>query len=134
MSSIIWTRLACIAVAGALGALARWSLTAAITKWAPAPWGTLVVNVLGCLVFGFLLGVMHERVPLESPLRLLALTGFLGAFTTYSTFAFDTHMLFATNSAQFHRAAGLALLNIVLHIALGWIALIAGISTAKLIG
>ena len=84
-----------LALGGAAGTLARVGLVAAVQRLHGSPWplGTLTVNVLGCLAFGLLYAWLAAR-PTPSPLlTLLLLGGFCGAFTTFSTFAFDTHRL-----------------------------------------
>ena len=90
MSQLFW-----IGVAGAGGALARYGLQrGAVALLGPAfPWGTLAANGLGCLAFGWLWcrAQVHGMVPEALALPLLA--GFLGAFTTFSTFAFETGVL-----------------------------------------
>ncbi|MCZ7584608.1 MAG: fluoride efflux transporter CrcB [Deltaproteobacteria bacterium] len=81
-----------IGLAGALGSVGRY----AVSGWAYRvagehfPYGTLVVNVIGCFLLGFLmrLGIESEAVPRE--LRVAATVGFLGAFTTFSTFGYET--------------------------------------------
>lgn len=79
------------AVGGALGALARWGIASAVRTPAGGwPWATLLVNVTGCLLIGVLLAVLLARYPASPWLRPLLATGFLGGFTTYSTFAVDT--------------------------------------------
>ncbi len=81
-----------IAIAGGLGSLARYGLAGLVQRWTgPAfPWGTFVVNVVGCLAFGFVVGVIEDRVALAAQLRPFLLVGFLGAFTTFSTFSFES--------------------------------------------
>jgi CrcB protein len=78
------------ALGGALGALARWGLAAALPhspgEW---PWSTLLVNLLGCLLIGVLLAVLLARFPHSPWLRPFLAVGVLGGFTTYSTFAVD---------------------------------------------
>lgn len=69
-------------VGGGIGATVRWWLAAL----APAPWGTVGVNVLGSAL---LAGLLHPQVGLSDPMRLLLCTGMMGGFTTYSTFNFD---------------------------------------------
>lgn len=56
------------------------------------PWGTLLVNVTGCLAIGLVLGFADER-GMSREARLLLVTGFLGSYTTFSSFAFETHQL-----------------------------------------
>lgn len=94
------TRILCVAVGGALGALSRYWVTVALSEklggsgafFAGYPWGTTVVNLLGCLVFGLLVSLLPSAEAVSSA-HLLLLTGFLGAFTTFSTFAFETAQL-----------------------------------------
>lgn len=77
-----------IGLAGAVGALARYGVTAAF-KGSPGgfPWGTFVVNLTGCLALGIVLVILLERFPGARLARALVVTGFLGAFTTFSTYA-----------------------------------------------
>ena len=85
-------KLAWLALAGALGTLARYGLSGVVQKWSGAgfPWGTFLVNALGCLLFGFVWQLAEGRRIISPDARLIGLTGFLGAFTTFSTFAFDS--------------------------------------------
>jgi CrcB protein len=77
-----------VAVGGAAGSLARWGLA----ETTPAPWGTVTVNVSGCLLIGVLAGWLFVRHP---RLRLLLGIGLLGGFTTFSTHLLDAHDLLA---------------------------------------
>jgi len=92
----VFSKLLLLAAAGGTGTLARYALHAATHRWLfPAPrgvfpWGTLAVNAVGCLLFGLIFGWTESRAPLAPTARLILLTGFLGAFTTFSTFAHDT--------------------------------------------
>jgi CrcB protein len=84
-------RLALIAVAGAAGALARYGIGQAIGL-RTFPWATLSINVAGSFVLGFVLGgPIAERWP-GTPTAVIAV-GFLGAFTTFSTFTHDAAAL-----------------------------------------
>ena len=100
-----------LGVAGALGSMARYGLSALVGHWTgnAFPWGIFVVNVLGCFLFGAIwagLGVFHL---LDDAARIVLLTGFMGAFTTFSTFSIDTFHLYASGSVMS------AALNIILN-------------------
>lgn len=79
-----------VAAAGSLGAAARFLIDATVTDRAGAvfPWGTLIVNTAGSLLAGLVVGVA-----LEGGLGVPLLVGFLGGFTTFSTFAYETLQL-----------------------------------------
>jgi CrcB protein len=116
-----------LAIAGALGSTARHGLQQlAVHLWGKNfPYGTLIVNVLGSLLLGFLLTwFMHTEV-LSKPMKLAITTGFLGAFTTFSTFSCDTLDLWV-------RGAYLpAISNILLNVILGLSAAGAGFGLAN---
>ncbi|MBY3553670.1 fluoride efflux transporter CrcB [Modestobacter lapidis] len=100
------------AVGGALGALARWGLGAALTSPAGAwPAATLLVNLTGCLLLGVLLAVLLPRYPAHPWLRPLLATGLLGGWTTYSAFAVDTVRL--AEAGAWGAAAGYVLASVV---------------------
>lgn len=84
-----------IGLAGGLGAMARYGMTAVIAQLAGRafPWGTLSVNVIGSGLMGFLGVWLLARWPLPLEYRLAILTGFLGAFTTMSAFSVDALVL-----------------------------------------
>jgi CrcB protein len=81
-----------IALAGALGALARWGLAGIVQARSgfSFPVGTAVVNILGCFLFGVIVTLAEERFVFSAQVRIMLLTGFLGAFTTFSTYTFET--------------------------------------------
>lgn len=80
-----------IAAGGAVGALARYGLGGWVHAWAGArfPWGTFVVNAVGSLLIGFALRYL-ESVPASAEVRALVTVGLLGAFTTFSTYTYET--------------------------------------------
>ena len=85
--------LAWLAVAGAAGTLCRYGLSGLVSRLASEkfPWGTLAVNALGCFLFGVVWTIAAEdRMLISSETRTILLVGFMGAFTTFSTFAFET--------------------------------------------
>lgn len=82
-----------VAFAGALGALCRYGLVNYIGGRL-FPWGTLVVNVLGSLLMGLAFVYIMERAAFPAEFKPLIMTGFLGAFTTYSAFSLEAWQLF----------------------------------------
>ena len=88
----MFEKLALVALAGAAGTLARYWLSGVVYELAGRdfPWGTAVVNILGCFLFGLVWELGGERMLLRTESRLVLLTGFMGAFTTFSTFIFES--------------------------------------------
>jgi len=79
-----------VAGMGALGALARWGLGKLVNQAIPGalPFGTLAANALGCLLLGVVTGLSTALLPAH--LRVPVATGFLGSFTTFSTFSVES--------------------------------------------
>ncbi len=105
-----------VGVGGFLGSAARYLLTGLATQLSGAarfPYGTLLVNVLGCLGIGVLAGLAEHRHLFTAATRLFLLTGVLGGFTTFSAFAYESHFL---GREQLWPAM---LLNIALQVGLG---------------
>jgi CrcB protein len=86
------------------------------------PWGTLMVNVTGCLVIGVLLTLAEEREVLSREARLLLVVGFLGSYTTFSTFGWETVALLRDNDVA--RATGNVLLSTAGGLAGVWLGII----------
>lgn len=109
-----------IALGGALGALMRfWTSSAVYSVMGKSfPWGTLTVNVLGSFAMGILATLVVEKVIVSPELKNALLIGFLGAFTTFSTFSLDTLNLFYQGHAA--RAFLNAILSVVLCVAATW--------------
>lgn len=86
------TRLMLIAVGGAAGSLSRYLLSGFVQRFLGAdfPWGTWAVNVLGSFLFGLVWILSEERYILSSSARIMLLVGFMGAFTTFSTYVFES--------------------------------------------
>lgn len=111
------TQVLAIAAGGAVGALLRyWTSTAVHARLGTAfPYGTLMVNVVGSLLMGFLYIWLLERVAEGPALRAFLLIGLLGAFTTFSTFSLETLNLI--EAGQLGRAVANMLLSVVLCVA-----------------
>lgn len=103
-----------IASGGAVGALCRYWLSTTIHSLfgREFPYGTLIVNILGCGLMGVLYVLFYERMVLSAELRAGLLIGLLGALTTFSTFSIETMVLLENGEPL---KAGL---NIVLSVAL----------------
>lgn len=86
------------------------------------PWGTLVVNVTGCLLIGILLTLAEEREVLSREARLALVVGFLGSYTTFSTFGWETVALLRENDVV--RAAGNVLLSTLGGIVGVWLGIV----------
>lgn len=116
-------------VGGGIGALLRWSVATTVARVAPGafPWATLLVNVAGCFVLGFLGQYFVERVAWPMPLRVGLTTGFLGGLTTFSTFGYETVRLATSGSPA---GPWLALVNAAVSVLLGLAAALVGIHLA----
>ncbi|HYM92750.1 MAG TPA: fluoride efflux transporter CrcB [Chitinophagaceae bacterium] len=118
-----------IGLGGGVGSIARYLCQ----KWFaeniqhPFPWGTFVVNILGCFLIG-LIYAMAEKTTLLSPqTRLLLITGLCGGFTTFSTFAFENMNMLRSGDSLY------VLLYIVASVVLGIAAVFAAIGLIKIL-
>jgi CrcB protein len=100
-----------LGLAGALGTLSRYGLAGLVQKFTGGsfPWGTATVNIVGCLLFGILWAATETRVSVSGQMRMIIFVGFFGAFTTFSTFIFETGQLL--DQSQWFRCAGNMLLQ-----------------------
>jgi len=116
-----------IAAGGSLGAVSRYWMSASTYQWLGQgfPYGTLMVNLLGSLAMGFLSVLLVHRFHVSEEIRIGLLAGFLGSFTTFSTFAMDTLQL-AGNEAML-KAIIYILFSVTLCILGAW----AGLFVAK---
>jgi CrcB protein len=120
------SQLIAIALGGSAGAITRFLVANGIYGWLGRefPHGTLFINVSGSFLMGFLSAIMLQRFPLAVDYRAAILIGFLGAYTTFSTFALETLYLFEEGSLL---KAGLnVFLSVVLCLAAVWVGLILG--------
>ena len=117
-----------IGIGGFLGANARYLVAGWITArlGASFPYGTLVINISGSFILGFFLIFISERL-VHANWRLFFAIGFLGAYTTFSTFSFENLALIQ------ERSYVLALVNMLGSVFLGLVAVVAGIIVARLL-
>jgi CrcB protein len=111
-----------IGLGGAIGAIARYLLGGAVHRLTPGffPYGTFVVNVVGCVMFGLIIGLAESRLTLGPAGRAFLLIGVLGGFTTFSSFTYESFELL--RDGQVIQAAG----NVAGQVVLGFMALWAG--------
>lgn len=113
-------------LAGGCGCWARYGLTSLVLRFhgGSFPLATLLVNLIGCLLFGFVWSLAEEETLISVEARFLILTGFMGSFTTFSSFAFESTVLL-TAGQWIHVLANVLIqflggvLGVVLGIALG---------------
>jgi fluoride exporter len=118
-----------VGLGGFAGAIARYLVDGAIADRTGGafPWGTLVVNVSGSFVLGLLFALATDRALLPAEIRGPLLIGFIGAYTTFSTYMLESWRLVETG------AVGLALVNLVGSVAIGLIAVVAGLAVGRLL-
>ena len=117
------------ALGGAIGATLRYG----IGRWAQDflgqpgfPYGTLLINVSGCMVFGFIMGLLDEGYAITPEQRTFLLVGILGGYTTFSTFGFETYAFLRDGQVL------PALLNVGLQVVIGIIGVWVGLMAARL--
>ncbi len=119
-----------VGMGGFIGAILRYLLSGTVQKWSGSgsfPYGTLVVNLLGCLLIGLLSQVLESRNILSSEIRSFVFIGTLGAFTTFSTLGNETMNLLRNGETA------LSLLNIGTHLVIGLTAVWLGHSFGQVI-
>lgn len=123
------TKYLAVAAGGALGAVLRYYLGGSVLARtaAPFPMATFVINVTGSFIVGFFLTLATERINISAHLRLAVAVGFIGAYTTFSTFEYETARLIEEGGFT------LAMLNVVLSVVVGFVAVFGGIYAARMI-
>ncbi|HEY5999890.1 MAG TPA: fluoride efflux transporter CrcB [bacterium] len=123
-------KLLLVGTGGFLGSVLRYVAGGAVqaaTRYGHFPWGTLAVNAAGCLLIGLLGGAAETRHVLTQEQRLFLITGFLGGFTTFSAYGFETYFLIRVGEPW------LAAANALGQVALGLAAVWAGHALAGLL-
>jgi CrcB protein len=123
------TKIILLFCAGGLGSLSRYLLSGVFQRAINIsfPTGTYLVNIIGCFMFGLIWAYAQDRLSLSPEFRVIILTGFMGAFTTFSTFIFESAALL--DSAQWPYF----LLNVVGQIITGVILLKFGLTLGRLV-
>lgn len=118
-----------IGAGGFIGAVTRYALATWIgSKWGRSfPLGTLIINVSGSFLIGLIMSLLTERFMANPYWRLLLVVGFLGAYTTFSTFEYETGNLLKDGELLY------AALNVFLSVFAGFIALRMGEIISKII-
>ena len=116
-----------IALAGLVGTLARYWLSGVVARQygETFPWGTMAVNLIGCFLAGAIFYLTEERFLLSPTLRTIILIGFLGGFTTFSSYGLQTFTLLRDGEV------GLATLNIAVSNTVGLLMVWAGYVMCK---
>jgi CrcB protein len=121
-----WIKVIALSAGGVLGVNARYWLGSWMNRWASPqfPWATFTINVSGSFAIGFLTVVLARWLPHPS-LRLFVLTGLLGGYTTFSTFAYESATLWERGEP------GLAFANMFGSLGAGLAAVVLGIALAR---
>ena len=116
-------------VGGAIGTVARYALSVFTYRalGADFPYGTLVVNLTGCFIIGFLAAITEEKFLFGTNIRIFLMIGFCGAFTTFSTFILETANLM--KDGETFRA----LLNVLISVIVGFVVFRRGVLAGELI-
>ena len=119
--------IASIALGGAIGAVARHSVSVMMNSVMGTgfPWGTFTVNVVGSFLMGALIEVSALKLSMGLETRALLVTGFLGAFTTFSTFSLDVVTLYERGNM------GLSALYVIVSVVVGISALFGAIALVR---
>ena len=120
----------CLAAGGVAGPFARYLVGGAVQRSAGPdfPYGTLAVNLLGCLIIGFLASFCEKKFFLSPEARLFLFTGFLGAFTTFSALICESWLLIRAGQGQL---AGANLLgSLVLGLLAFWLGHLVAVNLA----
>lgn len=118
-----------VGAGGAIGAVARYLLSSTVMRFAGGtfPYGTLAVNVLGCVMMGVVIGLVALRLSLPQSMQMFLTTGILGGFTTFSAFSLDAFYLFE------RQAYGAAAVYVLASVALSLAGLVAGLALARMV-
>ncbi len=112
-------RIFLVGIGGFLGAILRYLINVLVQN-THFPYGTFIVNIVGCFLIGMAAYFFELQTTISTEIRLFFIVGFLGSFTTYSTFSNDSMNMLQNQKIY------LALINISSHIIIGLLAVLAG--------
>lgn len=121
------SRFLVVALGGAVGAIARYGVSLAVAAFwrREFPLATFLINITGCFVLGYFSTIAAERMAVDPLWRLMIATGFVGAYTTFSTFEYETQRLTASGAALW------AAVNVIASVGVGYAAVQLGIILAR---
>jgi len=119
-----WSRVLVLSLGGVLGVNARYWLGLWLSRSTASHWATFVINTSGSFAIGFLATALAHWLP-HPAFRLMVLTGFLGGYTTFSTFAFESVTLWERGER------GAAVINLTGSVVFGFVAAFLGIALAR---
>lgn len=125
----MWQKFIYLGLAGAAGTISRYLFSGFVQKLSSTsfPIGTATVNIIGCLLFGILWAFMENRFSSIDAIRPIIFIGFFGAFTTFSSFMYETSQLL-DNSQWFFASVNIIGQNII-----GLISILVGLAIGRLI-
>ena len=125
----MWQKFIYLGIAGAAGTISRYLFSGFVEKYNSGnfPLGTAAVNIIGCLLFGLLWAALENRLSNFNSIRPIIFIGFFGAFTTFSSFMYETSQLM--DESQWF----LASVNIIAQNIIGLVCIIVGLAIGKLI-
>ena len=124
-----YTKVFSVAVGGALGAVARHliNISPLANVFQNFPLPTFLINVTGSFLIGFMLILLTDRFEVSEAVRMAVIVGFLGAFTTFSTFEME---IYGLSSEREHATA---LLYVLLSVVCGFVAVVAGVRLGRMV-
>lgn len=124
---MVWKDILLVGLGGGVGSIARFLCQRSVYSWYPHafPFGTFIVNIVGCFLIGVILGFAEKSNLVKPDLKLLLATGFCGGYTTFSAFAAENMQLLKDGRLLYF------FIYIVASVALGIVATFAGISIMK---
>jgi CrcB protein len=122
-----FTRYLAVALGGAIGACLRYYIggSAVARAFGAFPTATFIINITGSFIIGFFLTLATEKIMIDPHVRLTFAVGFVGAYTTFSTFEYETARLIEEKQML------IALLNVILSVVVGFVAVWGGIIAAR---